>query len=84
MTPVMTRRNSARVAFSLLLVIAALMMLSACSSIQRDPPIEVWWDMKRQGKFKPQLETDIFPDHRQSRLAPEEPSPVDVFPKRLL
>ncbi len=47
-----------------------LTLLSACSSVQRTPPIEVWDDMKRQGKFKPQLENDIFADHRNSRVPP--------------
>ncbi len=47
-----------------------LTVLSACSSVQRTPPIEVWDDMKRQGKFKPQLENDVFADHRNSRVPP--------------
>jgi len=52
------------------LALAAL-ALAGCNTIQRDPPIQVWPDMKFQKKFKPQLTTDLFPDHRQSRISPE-------------
>jgi hypothetical protein len=58
-------------ALPLVVILVALLFLSGCSSIQRIPPIEVWWDMKRQGKFKPQMETDLFADHRMSRRPPE-------------
>jgi mono/diheme cytochrome c family protein len=51
------------------LALAAL-LLTGCSSIQRDPPVQIWPDMKFQKKFKPQLSTDLFPDHRQTRPAP--------------
>jgi hypothetical protein len=54
-------------------VVLATLLLSGCSSVQRTPPIEVWPDMKRQEKFKPQTETelDFFGDHRSSRRPPE-------------
>jgi hypothetical protein len=52
-------------------VILAALFLDGCSSIQRDPPPEVWWDMKRQGKFSAQHETEIFADHRDARRPPE-------------
>jgi mono/diheme cytochrome c family protein len=54
-------------------VALAALVLTGCSTIQRDPPPEVWDDMKRQGKFEPQHETDLymFADHRQSRRPPE-------------
>src|SRR5215475_10452770 len=58
-------------ALPLVAIILALLFLSACSGVQRTPPIEVWDDMKRQGKFKPQLENDLFADHRDSRVPPE-------------
>lgn len=58
-------------ALPLVVIVFALMFLSACSSIQRQPPVEVWDDMKRQGKFKPQLENSVFPDHRDSRVPPD-------------
>jgi hypothetical protein len=60
-----------RNALPLAVILIAIAFLSACSSLQRFPPIEVWWDMKRQGKFKPQMETDLFGDHRTSRTPPE-------------
>jgi len=58
-------------ALPILAIVAALMFLSGCSSVQRDPPLEVWDDMKRQGKFKPQMENTIFPDRRDSRVPPD-------------
>jgi mono/diheme cytochrome c family protein len=58
-------------ALPLVVIVFALMFLSACSSVQRNPPLEVWDDMKRQGKFKPQLENTLFADHRDSRVPPE-------------
>jgi hypothetical protein len=58
-------------ALPLVAIVAALMFLSGCSSVQRDPPVQVWDDMKRQEKFKPQLENTIFADHRDSRRPPE-------------
>ncbi len=58
-------------ALPILAIVAALMFLSGCSSAQRDPPLEVWDDMKRQGKFKPQMENTIFPDRRDSRVPPD-------------
>jgi len=58
-------------ALPLLAIVAALTFLSGCSSVQRNPPLEVWDDMKRQGKFKPQMENTIFADHRDSRVPPD-------------
>jgi mono/diheme cytochrome c family protein len=57
-------------ALPLACILVALLFLSGCSSVQRVPPVEVWDDMKRQGKFKPQMENDIFADHRDSRVPP--------------
>jgi len=45
-------------------------ILRAAAGGDRDPPVEVWDDMKRQGKFKPQWENDLFADHRDSRVPP--------------
>ncbi len=61
---------SAYCALPLIAIIAALAFLSGCSNVQRNPPLEVWDDMKRQGKFKPQWENDLFADHRDSRVPP--------------
>jgi len=52
----------------------SMTLLAGCSSIQRDPPLQVWDDMKHQPKFKAQselLETDLFPFRRVSHLPPE-------------
>jgi cytochrome c553 len=57
-------------ALPLAAILIALTFLSACSSVQRVPPVEVWDDMKRQNKFKPQWENEIFGDHRDSRVPP--------------
>jgi mono/diheme cytochrome c family protein len=52
--------------------VLSLLALSACSSIQRDPPIIVWWDMKRQLKFRTEGETGLFADGRNTRPIPED------------
>lgn len=54
-----------------LLAIAAMLGLAGCSGIQRDPPLQVWPDMRIQKKFKPQRSTDLFSDTRTSRRPPE-------------
>jgi Cytochrome C oxidase, cbb3-type, subunit III len=58
-------------ALPILCVVLAALALASCSDVQRDPPIQVWPDMKFQKKFKPQLSTDLFPDTRESRRPPE-------------
>ena len=45
--------------------------LAGCSGIQRDPPLQVWPDMRIQKKFKPQRSTDLFSDNRTSRRPPD-------------
>lgn len=52
-------------------VAVAALLLVGCSDVQRDPPLQVWPDMKFQKKFKPQRSTDLFPDSRESRVPPE-------------
>ena len=59
-------------ALLVLLMAVAMLALSACSSIQRDPPILIWWDMKRQAKFRTQGETGLFTDGRNTRRPPED------------
>jgi mono/diheme cytochrome c family protein len=61
-----------KTAFLLLLMLAAIFALSACNGIQRDPPIIVWWDMKRQPKFRTEGETGLFADGRNTRYPPED------------
>ena len=51
-------------ALPLALILLALLFLSGCSNIQRDPPVQVWDDMKWEGKYKPQMENEIV---RRSR-----------------
>jgi mono/diheme cytochrome c family protein len=60
--------RSARIATLAAVALAAA--LSGCSVIQRDPPIQVWDDMKHQPKFKAQseMETAVFADHRSNRM----------------
>ena len=50
---------------------AAMLGLAGCSGIQRDPPLQVWPDMRYQKKFKPQRSTDLFADTRESRRPPD-------------
>jgi len=57
-------------ALPLALIILALLFLSGCTGIQRDPPVQVWDDMKRQNKFMTQQENGIFQDGRDSRVPP--------------
>ncbi len=58
-------------ALPLACILLALLFLQGCSSIQREPPVQVWDDMKHQEKFKPQMQNDLFADHRDSRVPPE-------------
>jgi hypothetical protein len=52
---------------------AAFVFLAGCSSIQRDPPLQVWDDMKHQQKFRAQSPvTGIFADGRSNRMPPED------------
>ncbi len=55
----------------LICVVLAALLLNGCASVQRTPPLEVWDDMKRQEKFLPQTESDLFADQRASRRPPE-------------
>ena len=55
------------------LLVISVAALAGCSSIQRDPPVQVWDDMKHQSKFKAQAPIDgIFADGRSNRMAPED------------
>src|SRR5258706_16387333 len=51
------RRPALRVFAAVLLTL----VLAGGSSIKRDPPIQVWGDMKWQGKVKPQIPARLFP-----------------------
>lgn len=53
-----------------------LVLLSGCSSVQRNTPLQVWDDMKHQQKFKAQAPVaGIFADGRSNRLLPEDTVP---------
>ncbi len=58
-------------ALPLAAILLALLLLSGCSSVQRNPPLQVWPDMKIQEKFMPQRESAVFADFRASRRPPE-------------
>jgi mono/diheme cytochrome c family protein len=52
----------------LLLVVAASSLLGACSNFpSRQPPIWVWFEMKKQDKYKAQMQAPFFSDGRTSR-----------------
>ncbi len=57
----------------LVLIVIAMIGLTGCSSMPktRSPQFEVWDDMRRQEKFTPQQENDMFSDKRASRRPPE-------------
>ncbi len=57
----------------LTVLISTLVLLTGCSSVQRDTPLQVWDDMKHQQKFKAQAPVvGIFDDGRSNRLLPED------------
>jgi len=74
-------RSQNRAALRVTGVLSLALVLAGCSGVRRDPPLQVWWDMKWQDKFKPQLSIDVFdhhdelakmfPDHRHLRRPPE-------------
>ena len=54
-------------------VLLAVGVLTGCSGIQRETPLQVWDDMKHQQKFRAQSPVDgIFDDGRSNRLVPED------------
>jgi mono/diheme cytochrome c family protein len=57
----------------LAVVLTAILGLSGCGTMPktRKPQLEVWDDMRRQEKFKPQQATALFSDGRASRRPPE-------------
>lgn len=53
---------------SLLVVVSALLMTGCMGQTSRRPPIEVWPDMDRQPKYRPQDPSDFFADRQITRL----------------
>jgi len=51
-----------------LLALAAVALSGCAGQTTRSTSIEVWPDMKRQDKSKPQQESKFFGDHRASRM----------------
>jgi mono/diheme cytochrome c family protein len=51
-----------------LLVLAAAALSGCAQQTTRNTPIEVWPDMDRQDKSKPQQESKFFGDHRATRM----------------
>jgi hypothetical protein len=59
--------------FLLLFVVTCLAVVGICGfqgSHTRRPPIELFPDMVRQNKVRPQTPSDFFPDQESSRLIP--------------
>ena len=52
---------------NVLILVPLAVVLAGCSGIQQTPPIEVWSDMKHQGKYMSQGASLFFADHRASR-----------------
>jgi len=54
-------------------IVICAVMLTGCGTMPRtrSPQIEVWDDMRRQEKFKPQQYNAMFSDQRASRRPPE-------------
>ncbi len=56
----------------ILSALVSLVGLTGCLSPSRDTtPIQIWDDMKKQPKYKPQQQSPLFSDKRTSRRPPE-------------
>jgi cytochrome c5 len=55
----------------MLLGVLGAFALAGCSTASRQPPIQVFPDMRRQDKYKVQMERPFFADHRASRMPVE-------------
>ncbi len=57
----------------LIAVVLSALLLTGCAGVQRDPPVQVWDDMKQQPKFHPQgaNELPFLADARDARRPPE-------------
>ena len=58
------------IAIYLFVVIAAVSILGFRGSTSKKPPLEVFPDMDRQAKYKPQAENEFFADGRNDRPIP--------------
>ncbi len=57
-------------AIYLFVVVATLSILGFRGSTSTKPPLEVFPDMDRQARYKPQAENEFFADGRNDRLSP--------------
>jgi len=58
--------------FAILTLAATALIVTGCgSSTSRQPPVQVFPDMRAQGKYKPQSDRSFFSDRRGSRLPVE-------------
>ncbi|HUS08747.1 MAG TPA: cytochrome c [Bryobacteraceae bacterium] len=51
-----------------LLAASSILLVGCAGSMSRNPAVEVFPDMDRQGKYKPQTESALFGDKRGSRM----------------
>jgi mono/diheme cytochrome c family protein len=66
--PSFSTKHPARTAAALSGFLTMALGLTACSNFpSREPPVWVWWDMKQQEKYKPQMRSEFFSDGRASR-----------------
>ena len=49
-------------------VVVVMAMAGKRGSTSRKPPLEIFSDMDRQGKLRPQTYSEFFSDHMSSRL----------------
>ena len=54
-------------AIYLFLIVAVVTILGFRGDLSTKPPIEVFPDMDRQARYKPQAENDFFADGRNNR-----------------
>ncbi len=58
--------------FPILTALVSLVGLTGCLTPSRDTtPLQIWDDMKKQPKYKPQQQSPLFSDKRTSRRPPE-------------
>jgi mono/diheme cytochrome c family protein len=55
------------ISFSILPAAVALVLAGCAGLPSKHPPLELFWDMNRQPKYKPQAASEFFPDGRSSR-----------------
>ena len=70
-------RNGVRRIAAIITTAIAGLALSGCSNFpSKNPQVWIWSDMRRQEKYKPQMESPFFADQRTSRRPVEGTIPV--------